>query len=292
MAANQSHPGASPVNTADSRPQIRIVVPTRNESRNLPNLLRSIRSQVGVTYELFVVDQDSDDDTKQLAEEAGATVLNRPRPAFYSPPSQSRNLGAESANAPILLHLDADMVLPDERFLQRFVALFDEEHQAAVVHEVDIAEGFWNRVKAAERACYWNTGIECARGVTNGLFQKVGGYNAAVSSGEDMQIHRLYAQHTKVAKAEDVWIEHRTGRLSLKRLLVKKYNYGKTARAFIEQSQSAGGYSASGWIKEALRAYVTHPKVALRNPVVFSCILPLRVAEFVAVSLGMRNAGK
>jgi len=292
MSANDSYPGASVQKMTDGQPQVRIVVPTRNESRNLPRLLSSIRSQVGVTYELFVVDQESDDDTKQLARDAGATVLNRPRPAFYSPPAESRNLGAESARAPLLLHLDADMSLPDERFLQRFVALFDAQHQAAIIHEVDIAEGFWNRVKAAERACYWNTGIECARGVTNDLFKAVGGYNAAVSSGEDMQIHRLYTQHTKVAKSDDVWVEHRTGRLSLQRLLTKKYNYGKTASAFLEHSQSTGGYSATGWVKEALLAYVTHPKVAVLNPLAFSCILPLRIAELVAVRLGMLHAGR
>jgi glycosyltransferase involved in cell wall biosynthesis len=292
MSANETQQGASVEKMTDGQPQVRIIVPTRNESRNLPQLLDSIRSQVGVTYELFVVDQESDDDTKQLAQEAGATVLNRPRPAFYSPPAESRNLGAEGARAPLLLHLDADMTLPDERFLQRFVALFDEQHQAAIIHEVDVAEGFWNRVKAAERACYWNTGIECARGVTNRLFKTVGGYNAAVSSGEDMQIHRMYAQHTTVAKSDDVWVQHRTGRLSLRRLLTKKYNYGKTAGAFLEQSRSTGGYSATGWVKEALLAYLTHPQVAVQNPLAFSCILPLRMAELVAVRLGMRNAGR
>jgi glycosyltransferase involved in cell wall biosynthesis len=273
-------------------PEVTIVVPTRNESHNLPRLLRSINMQRDVSFEIIVVDQESDDGTQDLAREAGATVLDRARPAFYTPPSQSRNAGAQIARASVLLHLDADMELPDPNFLSRFMALFDDGHEAAIIHETDVAQGWWNKVKAAERACYWNTGIECARGVTKRLFDEIGGYDPAISSGEDMHIQRLYTQRTTVARSNDVWLKHHTGRLPLKRLIVKKYSYGKTASAFLQQSAQADGYSARGWMKEALVAYATHPRVALRNPLVFACILPLRVAELVAVKLGMRVASK
>lgn len=273
------------------QPEVSIIIPTYNESKNLPRLLRSINNQTGVTSQTIVVDQDSEDNTQQLALTAGAEVLSRPRPPFYSPPSQSRNMGAKHASADILLHLDADMELPDERFLRRFLALFNEQCEAVIVHETDVAEGWWSRVKAAERECYWNTGLECARGVTRRLFAAVGGYNEAISSGEDMHIQRMYSQLTTVAWSDGVWLRHITGRVPLSRLLIKKYNYGKTAKAFLDESrQFDGRNAATSWTKQALMAYATHPAVALQNPLVFACILPLRAAELAAVRLGMYNA--
>ena len=280
------------VSVSPAPPQVSIIVPTRNEEHNLPRLLRSIRSQVDVSFEILVVDQESDDATSGIARDHGAIVISRPKPAFYSPPSQSRNVGAAAAVSPILLHIDADMELPDAGFLYRALALIGEDHQAAIIHESDVANGWWNRVKAAERDCYWDTPMECARIVTKKLFDEIGGYDANISSGEDMYIHQLYSQRTRVAKAGDVWLKHHTGTIPLKRLLAKKFSYGKTMSDYLDRSGESGGHSGTSWMRESLRAYASHLNIARQKPLTFACIVPLRFMELIAMRLGARSAAR
>jgi len=270
--------------------EVSVIVPTRNEEQNLPLLLNSLRVQDGVRFETIIVDQESDDSTPKIASDTGARVITQPRPAFYSPPAQSRNAGAREASGRILLHLDADMELPDSLFMKRVMSLIDDEHEAAIIHEHDVAEGWWNKVKAVERACYWNTPLESARAVTKRLFDEIGGYDEAISSGEDMHIHHLYSQRTQIARADDVWLHHHTGRIPLSRLLAKKFSYGKTAATFLRHSRGVGGHSSRSWVRESLAAYASHLDIGRQKPLEFACILPLRLMELVALRMGVRRA--
>ena len=163
-------------------PEVAIIVPTYNEERNIGELLESVQTQT-LGSEVAVVDQQSTDRTVEIARAYGCVVVARPRPAFYSPPGQSRNYGVAATSARLLLHLDADMRLPAPDFLARLVRLIDDTHQAAVIHELDVASGFWGKCKALERRCYWHTSLESARAVTRTLFTAVGGYDAQISSG-------------------------------------------------------------------------------------------------------------
>ena len=57
------------------RANIDVVIPTFNEELNLPHALRSV---VGWADNIFVVDSESTDSTRQLAEELGARVVVQP----------------------------------------------------------------------------------------------------------------------------------------------------------------------------------------------------------------------
>src|SRR6202035_2638649 len=89
---------------AVTSPKVAIVIPTYNEEPNLGRLLRSIRSQ-SIPSEVIVVDQQSTDNTVEIARQYGCSVAHSPRPAFYTPPGPSRNKGAAMSRAPILIHL-------------------------------------------------------------------------------------------------------------------------------------------------------------------------------------------
>ena len=257
-------------------------------------LLASIEKQESASYEVIVVDQESTDSTREIALRHGARVVSREKPAFYSPPAQSRNVGAASATGNLLIHLDADMELPDVDFLVRFAQMFDDRHEAAIIHEVDIASGWWNRVKAVERACYWDSGLEYARGVTRRLFQEIAGYDPDISSGEDALIHQAYASRTQIAAADDVWLRHHTGKMSLTRLLSKKMSYGRTVSTYLALARERTGSNPStGLIHDALKAYKRQaPKMLRQTPLEFICVLPLRFAEMVAVRIGMTLASR
>lgn len=272
-------------------PEVAIIVPTYNEERNIGDLLESVQAQT-LASEVAVVDQQSTDRTVDIARAYGCVVVARPRPAFYSPPGQSRNYGVAATSARLLLHLDADMRLPAPDFLARLVRLIDDTHQAAVIHELDVASGFWGKCKALERRCYWHTSLESARAVTRTLFTAVGGYDAQISSGEDLYIARLYRRATTVVSDDDLVLIHSPGRQPLGSLLKKKYRYGKTASRYLSRASGDGGDAALQIVLASLRAYLQHPAFLLRDPLHYIGIFPLRLMELIAVRLGMIAGGR
>lgn len=264
-----------------------VVVPTYNEEGNLERLLRSFRRQTSETFAIVVVDQGSSDRTVEVARSYDCKVIIAQRSSFYSPPARSRNMGAAAIEGQILLHLDADMELDSPDFLRRLKALIDSRHQAAVIHERDVPIGFWATCKAVERSCYYDTDMESARAVTSELFAMVGGYDERISSGEDFFITRLFALHTQVARNESLALLHHIGRLSLRSMLRKKFSYGRTASAYLDQARKFGAHSAPAIAGSSLRAYLRNWRLLGKQPAAYLCVLPLRAMEFSAVLLGM-----
>src|SRR4051794_33159799 len=68
----------SAVAATGPRSSCSVVIPARNEARVLPGLIDSLTPQLLAGDELLVVDDDSDDDTADLAAGRGARVLAAP----------------------------------------------------------------------------------------------------------------------------------------------------------------------------------------------------------------------
>lgn len=100
-------------------PKLSIVIITLDEEKNLPKLLGSIKAQTFTDYEIVVADYDSKDRTRVIAEEGGARVVRG------GTVSVGRNNGARVVRGDILLFLDADVELPDKKFLERALREFD-----------------------------------------------------------------------------------------------------------------------------------------------------------------------
>lgn len=94
---------------------ISIIIPTFNEGKYLPKLLLSIKKQTALPKEIIVSDAFSLDNTRQIAKEFKVKIVDGGVPAV------GRNNGAKVASSPILLFLDADVILP-ERFLEQTLA--------------------------------------------------------------------------------------------------------------------------------------------------------------------------
>lgn len=98
-------PPALPV----AAPLLSIIIPARNEERNLPRLLRSIASSALRPAEVLVVDDESSDNTAAAASDLRAAVLrSAPLPAGWNGKTWACYQGARQSTGELLLFLDAD----------------------------------------------------------------------------------------------------------------------------------------------------------------------------------------
>jgi len=87
-----------------------IIIPTLNEEKHLPLLLRSIKNQNFRDYEIIVADAGSKDKTVEIAKKYDCNIIKGGSPA------QGKNNGAKAAKGDLLLFLDADVILPNDVF--------------------------------------------------------------------------------------------------------------------------------------------------------------------------------
>ena len=94
------------------RPSISIIIPARNEEHALPNLLNSLSGQLIRKDEVIVVDDHSEDKTREVAESSGVKVLESLlTPEGWIGKTWACYQGANMASGEILVFLDADTVL-------------------------------------------------------------------------------------------------------------------------------------------------------------------------------------
>jgi len=94
------------------RQRVSIIIPARNEEHNLPNLLRSLRSQTTSADEIIVVDDQSTDHTALVAQRFGARVVNAgDLPTGWMGKTWACWVGAGQTNSALLIFLDADTTL-------------------------------------------------------------------------------------------------------------------------------------------------------------------------------------
>jgi len=93
-------------------PSVSVIIPARNEEHTLPNLLNSLSGQLSSEDEVIVVDDNSEDRTKAVAEKSAVKVLESlPIPEGWIGKTWACHQGARMASGEILVFLDADTVL-------------------------------------------------------------------------------------------------------------------------------------------------------------------------------------
>lgn len=112
---------------------ITIIIPARNEARNLPHILASISDAELRPQEVLVVDDGSVDETAVIAVTLGARVLSSaPKPHDWTGKSWASYQGAQSAQGELLLFLDADTYFIPGGF-DRLVAYWLQEGDPRLV---------------------------------------------------------------------------------------------------------------------------------------------------------------
>jgi rSAM/selenodomain-associated transferase 2 len=86
-------------------PEISVIIPVANEADGLPQCLARVDDEPN---EIIVVDAESEDGTRAVAEALGCRLLSHPQRHR----ARQMNLGAAAARGRILLFLHADTLLP------------------------------------------------------------------------------------------------------------------------------------------------------------------------------------
>jgi len=122
------------------RPDISVVIPTRNRRRLLALALASVLDQRGVRLEVIVVDEASTDDTVEMVRSIADPRVRLVRHAVPLGKSAARNRGiAESAGDWIAFLDDDDLWAPDKLRLQ-LQALRAERRAWAYTGAVNITD--------------------------------------------------------------------------------------------------------------------------------------------------------
>jgi glycosyltransferase involved in cell wall biosynthesis len=280
---------------------VSVVISTRNAAATLEACLKSLKQQNYDDMEIIIADNFSTDNTREIGQRNGAIVLKcGPRPPhnnYFTGPIQKK-LGTLRASGEFIFLVDADMIL-EPGLMEECLELFEMGAQAIAVPEVSFGTGFWSSCKVAERKCYFEPtladwAIQACRFFERSTFKSIGGWDGVVGVFDDWDlVARLRSQGRKISRSRRC-IFHNEGRLTLRRIIIKKYEMGKVG--FLKRYMSSGGKSFSTISDQLtpfriIRMLGKLPKVC-RDPRVISGVVFLKTVEGLAFLSGSLSRPK
>lgn len=197
----------------ETPPRFSVVVPAFNEAVLLPATLESLcRQRTAADFEVIVVDNNSTDDTAEIARSYGVRVVAEAEPGVC----QARQTGTVAARGEIIVSADADTTYPGD-WLARIDAAFARHADVVAVAGpcryadppwwMDLfAHGLFEAVDWLYRASGW-VGYVTA---TNIAFRRSGfdGYDLRLTQGGDeLELLRRLRQRGRVLWDRDNVVE-------------------------------------------------------------------------------------
>lgn len=176
-----------------------IVIPAFNEARLIERSLESVAASIagneksGFTSEIIVVDNNSTDNTAELAGRSGARVVFEP----INQIGRARNAGAAQATGDWLLFLDADSLLSPELLAdilrviesEKYVGCGSTLRMDGLPWWADMTLRFWTSVSIL---FHWAAGalVVCRRDA----FQDVGGFDQNLYALDEVTLSKQLKQ--------------------------------------------------------------------------------------------------
>lgn len=134
-----------------------VVVPARNEAERLPALLTSLGLQTAAPLEIIVVNDQSEDETAEVARSHGVRVVDAPdRPAAWLGKPWASHVGALAARGDYLLFLDADVMLHPDALETLAGVLAGGPHDAPDERVVSVQPYHWTLHAYERLALFFN----------------------------------------------------------------------------------------------------------------------------------------
>lgn len=261
-------------------PLVSVIITTKNSSRTLEALLKSIKDQSYKNFEIILVDNFSTDKTIVIAEKYIKKI-------YQMGPERSvqRNLGAKKALGKFYLILDSDMVL-SRNVIEECVDLVNREPDVKeiIIPEKSFGLGVWSEAKALERKINeGETFFESARFFLKESFWEFRGFDENITGPEDWDLPQKIAKKYKVGRIKS-YISHNEGRHTLLELAQRKYYYGLSTHKYLKNQKLP--------IFSKITIYFLRPafykkwKLLITNPLLTFFMIIMLTVENIAGGLG------
>jgi glycosyltransferase involved in cell wall biosynthesis len=181
-------------------PLVSIVVTTKNEARNIGRCLEAVSQQTWPRIEVIVVDNNSDDDTKEISRRYTSLVFDKGPER-----SAQRNYGLmEIASGEYGMFLDADMIITPQ-LVESCVHLMTKDDVVALhVEEIVLGRGMLAAVRRFERSFYSGTVVDGVRFFNRKTFVDIGGFDESLPPGpEDWDLDKRLKELGRVELVRD-----------------------------------------------------------------------------------------
>lgn len=191
--------------------KLSIIIPAYNEELVLPETLERIGkalSLVACPSEIIVVDNDSRDKTKQIAEDFGAKVFSETEHNI----GKVRNTGAGNSTGDVLIFIDADTLVAETLF-QKIAAVMEDKKcfGGAVAVEYQGFKRKWMKFYLMGWK-FWGKFFNMAQGAAQfcrkSAFEKLKGYDKTIFMGEDIEFYWRLSKFAKQNGGYLHFIEH------------------------------------------------------------------------------------
>ena len=180
--------------------KLSVIVPAYDEEQYLPETLRRIGKALSIgafPSEIIVVDNNSRDGTKRIAESFGAKVFLEREHNIAT----VRNFGARNSTGDILIFIDADTLVPETLFQKIAVAMEDQKcFGGAVAVEYEEFERRWMKYYLWGWKI-WGTVFNMAQGAAQfcrkSAFDRLAGYDQTIFMGEDVEFYWRLSKYAK-----------------------------------------------------------------------------------------------
>lgn len=263
-------------------PRVTVIVPTYNSSRTIEACLRSISTQSYPSIELIVVDNNSTDDTKKIAQKYTKNVFNKGPER-----NAQRNFGLSQSHGEFVVSIDSDMKL-STHVISDCVEKMQKESDLVGLYipEESFGEGFWAQCIKLERSFYiGQDGIEAARFFRKSVLDSVRGFDEELISAEDWYLTEQVAQKGKLGRVKSL-IYHDEGSPTFKKLVSKKYYYASKMRFYLNKSDSGGASGQAGNVIQRYVLFLSDPIKLFRNPFIGIGMLFLKTSEYAMGFIG------
>lgn len=200
--------------------KISVIVPAYDEEQYLPETLEYIGKALSIaacSSEIIVVDNDSQDATKRIAESFGAKVFLEKEHNI----AKVRNTGAKNSNGDVLIFIDADTLVPETLFQKINAAMENEKcFGGAVAVEYEEFERKWMKYYLLGWK-FWGTVFNMAQGAAQfcrkSVFERLEGYDQTIFMGEDVEFYWRLSKYAKRNNGYLRFVEHPKVKTSTRR---------------------------------------------------------------------------
>lgn len=201
----------------ESKPNVSVIIPTYNRADLVGRAIQSVLDQTYKDFELIVVDDASEDNTKEVVNDFDDSRIKFIRHKKNRGGSAARNTGAENANGEYLAFLDSDDIWYAGFIEKQFLTIENSSSKKGMVMCGMIKYGRGKKKQSIPSMLNFdqlltfqaNLNGTSSFFVRQNVFKSIGGYEKKLKSFQDFDFLLRTAKEYCIEVNEEILVEHR-----------------------------------------------------------------------------------